>query len=357
MKIRYAIFLLLFGAIGLAEATEPNVEPRAEMVAQYDDVIWGFDFVGEDELLLTTRSGKLYYHNLKTQEKAPLDAPQVAIRGQGGLLDVLVHNGDVYLTYSDKNERNTTTALARGKLVDKALVNLRTLFRANTAGNSGRHFGSRLVIAGEKLFMTVGDRGERDKAQDLSRHNGKILRLNLDGTAASGNPFSENGQALPEIWSLGHRNPQGIAVDRTTGELFSVEFGPRGGDELNRIQPGKNYGWPVITYGREYYGPSIGDTHKEGMEQPVVFWVPSISPSGMAFYTGNKIKGWQNNLFIAALGARHLRRLVINQGQVVEQESLFEDLNERVRQVRTGKDGYLYFSTDSGKLFRVAPSE
>ena len=201
--------------------------------------------------------------------------------------------------------------------------------------------------------MTMGDRGERKAAQKLNVHNGKILRLNLDGTPPLDNPFVKTKGALPEIWSYGHRNPQGIDFDPISKQIYSCEFGPRGGDELNLIKKSKNYGWPVITYGKEYWGPSIGDTHKKGMEQPVSYWVPSISPSGMVFYTGDKIPEWKNNLFLANLGSTHLRRLVLKENKVVMQEVLFDKMDKRIRQVRNGKDGYLYFSTDNGAIYKV----
>ena len=175
----------------------------------------------------------------------------------------------------------------------------------------------------------------------MSLHNGKIIKI----------PLSE--KSAPIVWSLGHRNPQGIDVDPVTNNLYSLEFGPRGGDELNLIKKGKNYGWPLITYGKEYWGPAIGPTHKKGLEQPVEHWTPSISPSAMEFYTGNKIKAWKNNLFLACLSGMHLRKLVLKGNKVISQEKLFADLQERIRNVRTGLDGYLYFSTDSGKLYKV----
>jgi glucose/arabinose dehydrogenase len=243
--------------------------------------------------------------------------------------------------------------LARGIYKNKALSEIKTLFSAKTNSDEREHFGSRLLFKDNTIFMTIGDRGKRDLAQNLDYHNGKILRLTLEGKPATGNPFEKTKNALPEIWSYGHRNPQGIDIDPITGEIYSIEFGPRGGDELNLIQKSKNYGWPVITYGKEYWGPSIGDTHNEGMQQPVIHWTPSISPSGMTFYHSEKYPEWKNSLFLAALGSRHLRRLELKDNQVTSEEMLFSDLNERIRHVRISPDGYLYFSTDSGKLMKV----
>lgn len=334
---------------------------QTQVVFEGNDVVWGFDFVSENELILSLRSGELFYFNLNSKQKKRLAAPKASSSGQGGLLDVLVHRSNeknyIYLTYAKKVDSGKTTALARGEFKNQSLVDLTTLFEAKVKSSSSIHFGSRLLIVDNQLFMTIGDRGERDFAQDLSYHNGKILRLTLDGKAFANNPFTQQSKSLTEIWTLGHRNPQGIAQDPASGKIYSCEFGPRGGDELNLIEKGKNYGWPVITYGREYYGPRIGTTHKEGMEQPVTYWSPSISPSGMVFYSGDKIKKWKNNLFLANLSGQHLRRLVLKNNKVISQEILFKNLNERIRQVRTGKDGYLYFSTDSGKIIKVSPSQ
>lgn len=243
--------------------------------------------------------------------------------------------------------------MARGIYQNKTVSDVKTLFSAKTNSDKREHFGSRLLFKDNTIFMTIGDRGKRKHAQNLSYHNGKIIRLTMDGKPALGNPFENKKDALPEIWSLGHRNPQGIDLDPVTGELYSIEFGPRGGDELNIIKKSANYGWPVITYGKEYWGPSIGDTHKKGMEQPVIYWTPSISPSGMVFYNSDKYPPWKNSLFLAALGSQHLRRLEINKGKVTSEEILFSENKERVRHVRISPDGWLYYSTDSGKLKRV----
>jgi len=350
MKNLILIFLLL--STSLLATTY-----KTEKVFKGGEIIWGFDFISPDELIFTERSGKAYYYHLKTKELVSMASPKVNEKGQGGLLDIKFHQiGEkqyVYFTYSELEKGLTTTALARGVYFKKKITGLKRIFRTKIDGSGGRHFGSRLLIHDGHIYMTMGDRGERKAAQKLNFHNGKILRLNLDGTPAKGNPFMGKKGALPEIWTYGHRNPQGIDIDPVSGKIYNCEFGPRGGDELNLVQKSKNYGWPVITYGKEYWGPSIGETHKKGMEQPITYWTPSISPSGMAFYTGDKITEWKNNLFLAALGSEHLRRLVLEDNKVIKQEVLFKKLEERIRQVRTGLDGYLYFSTDSGGLFRV----
>jgi len=331
-----------------------------QTVFKNDEVVWSFAFISPEELLITLRKGQLLYYNLKTKEQKKLTGPTVTALGQGGLLDVhyrqIKGKNFIYLTFSEKVKGVVTTSLARGRYQNKAIKNLQTLFQAQVSSTTSKHFGSRLVFHQEYIFMTIGDRGERKYAQSLSHHNGKILRLTLLGQAAANNPFATNKDALPEIWSLGHRNPQGIALDPLKQNIYSCEFGPRGGDELNHIIKGKNYGWPLVTYGREYWGPTIGVTARPDMQAPVAYWVPSISPSGMVFYRGTQIKEWENNLFLANLSSRHLRRLVLKDNVVIQQEELFKDLNERIRHVRNSPDGYLYFSTDSGKIIKIGAS-
>lgn len=343
MKIFILFFLL----------TCVNAKEVTQKIYESDSVVWGFDFISENELLITHRDGDFYYYNIKTKEKIKQTIPKVKVRGQGGLLDVLYYKDNVFFTFVERHKQKDITVLAKAKYKNNKLIKPKVIFRSTLGGDTGRHFGSRIVIKDDLIYMTIGDRGERKYAQNLMFHNGSILRLTLEGKPAPGNPFLENKKVLPEIFSYGHRNPQGIDLDPVSGQIYSCEFGPRGGDELNLIKAGKNYGWPIITYGNEYWGPSIGSTHKEGMEQPLAYWVPSISPSGMVFYTGDKIKKWKNNLFLANLSSKHLRRLVIKNNKVTHQEKLFRSLDERVRQVRNGKDGHLYFSTDSGKVFRI----
>lgn len=336
---------------------------RMQVLTQQDDAIWGFDFLPGGRILFTEREGQLKLFDPENRSVTRIQgSPKVIQQGQGGLLDVRVHpdfsqSRWIYLTYSEPVGEKMTTALGRGKLEGTELRDFERLFSAFAPNSNEIHFGSRIEFDGAgHVFISVGDRNERDKAQNLSYHNGKILRLNEDGTAAAGNPFADESSAKPEIWSYGHRNPQGLARHPLTGELWSSEFGPRGGDEINRIRAGANYGWPIITYGREYWGPRIGEgTVKVGMEQPVVYYVPSISPSGIAFYTGEAFPRWKGNLFVAVLGDQHLRRLVIEDGKLLRQEELLNDLELRFRQVRTGPDGFLYFSTDDGKIGRLVP--
>ena len=345
----FYVLLLAGNAVGVPYQTETIFQDEQQ------SIVWGFDFISKDKLLISLKDGRLLIYNLKTKERKSVDIPKVTRIGQGGLLDVLYHSPTryVFITFSEKLGENIVTSLARGTYRDQSIQNMKTIFKSKLVGNGGRHFGSRLVIKDEHIYMTLGDRGERDNSQILSNHNGTILKLTFDGKPSKDNPFINSANALPEIFSYGHRNPQGIDIHPITGEIFSCEFGPRGGDELNLVQAGKNYGWPIITYGKEYWGPRIGPTHKEGMEQPIAYWVPSISPSGMVFYRGDKLKKWKGNLFLANLATLHLRRLVLKENKVVKQEALFENLNERIRQVRNAPDGFLYFSTDSGKIVRI----
>lgn len=351
--------MILISVPSWAEKPESNEANnyKAVTLVNFNSVIWSFCFINEYELLISLRKGELYYFNIKTKEKIKLEIPTIEEYGQGGLLDVHYVNGDkanyIYYTFSEKRNGLITTSLARGIYQDKAVSEVVTLFSAITNSDKKQHFGSRLLFKDKSIFMTIGDRGKRDYAQNLGFHNGKILRLTMEGKPAPSNPFENNKGALPEIWSLGHRNPQGIDLDPVSGEIYSIEFGPRGGDELNIIKKSANYGWPVTTYGKEYWGPSIGTTHNKGMVQPVTYWTPSISPSGMAFYHSDKLPLWNNSLFIAALGSQHLRRLTIKNGKITSQEILFAENKERVRHVRTSLDGWLYYSTDSGKLIRV----
>jgi glucose/arabinose dehydrogenase len=241
-----------------------------------------------------------------------------------------------------------------GTLKGNVLTNYKKLFSGHAPNDNDIHYGSRIEfdLKGH-LFLSMGERDERNKSQDLTYHQGKVLRFNMDGTVPQDNPFVKVAGNKPEIWSYGHRNPQGLTRHPVTGELWEGEMGPRGGDEINLVQPGKNYGWPVITYGKEYWGPKIGATAKVGMEQPLVYWVPSISPSAISFYSGDKIPEWKNNLFVATLSGTHVRRLVIDGHKVGKQEELFAELDYRWRNVRTGPDGFLYLSTDEGRIGRI----
>jgi glucose/arabinose dehydrogenase len=290
--------------------------------------------------------------------------PAVAASGQGGLLDVALDpafpgNRTIYLSYAEPGEGGAGTAVARGRLGEGRLEDVTVIFRQRPKVGGGNHFGSRLVFAPDgRLFVTLGERNQRDQAQSLADHLGTVVRIAPDGSVPADNPFVGQEEALPEIWSYGHRNVQGAALHPETGRLWTVEQGPRGGDEVNIPEPGRNYGWPVIGYGRHYSGARIGVGPKQaGMEQPVYYWDPSIATSGMAFYTGAAIPAWRGSLFVGGLAARLLSRLELDGARVVREERLFADFGRRIRDVRQGPDGKLYLLTDEsdGELLRVDP--
>lgn len=318
---------------------------------------WGLCFLPDGRALVTEKKGKLFViEKGKLQSEPVRGLPDIDTGGQAGLFDVVPHpryakNGWIYLAFSDlkKNAEGASvsmTRIIRGKLVGGALVEQQTIFQAplelyRPAG--GVHFGGRMVFdRSGHLFFTIGERGQQAHAQDLGRPNGKVHRLHDDGRVPKDNPFVKDPKAMPSIWSYGHRNPQGLALHPVTGDLFDVEHGPRGGDELNWVQKSRNYGWPVISYGMNYDGSTLTElTAKEGMEQPIVYWVPSLAVCGMNFYTGSEFPKWKNHLFLATLAAQELRRLEVVNGKVVYQEILFKNLG-RIRHVIGGPDGALY---------------
>ena len=326
---------------------------------------WGMAFLpGNQGILVTEKAGKIRLYGDDLQPRLVSGVPDATEFGQGGLLDIAVHpdfinNGYIFLSFVGRSDLGLGIELARATLADGELKDLKVFFKAKPKSFGGRHFGSRLVFDNiGHLYMTYGDRGNRYNAQNLSTHEGAVFRFTADGAVPPDNPFVGNPEALPEIYSYGHRNMQGAALHPETGALWTHEHGPQGGDEVNIIRRGANYGWPVITYGEEYGGgPVSALSEKEGMEQPVVYWVPSIAPSGMTFYTGEKFPRWQGNLFVGALRGAHLRRLTLEGDRVIGQEILLSRLNERIRDVRNGPDGYLYILTDSsdGHLIRLEP--
>ena len=331
-----------------------------EKLAEKSGIIWGMDFLPDNRIIFTVKSGEVFLFNPKDKSTSKIEgAPQVYTGGQGGLLDIRVHpefakNSLIFLTYSEPVGDKATTALGKAELKGNKLIGFKKIFSAFEANDNDIHFGSRIAFFENHIFISIGDRNERHKAQDLNYHNGKIIRIKEDGSIPEDNPFIKRKDAKPEIWSFGHRNPQGLSVHPLRNELWSVEFGPRGGDEVNLIKKGENYGWPVITYGREYYGPKIGDgTHKEGMVQPLVHWTPAISPSGFIIYHAEVFPKWKGNLFLANLGTQHIRRIVFDGTKAMKQEELLKDLEYRFRHVMQGPDGLIYFSTDEGLLARL----
>jgi glucose/arabinose dehydrogenase len=332
---------------------------------------WALAFLPDGGMLISERSGRLLHFSGESGGSATIreieGLPRISANGQGGLLDIVLHpeyerNGWIYFTYSSRYQLGDGTTLGRARLSGTTLVDVEELFRMSDSTMSGRHFGSRLVFAADgTLFMTIGDRGDRDRAQDLGDHAGSVLRLNDDGTVPADNPFADRSGALPEIYSYGHRNAQGMALNPATGEVWLHEHGPRGGDEINVVRPGRNFGWPVISYGAEYVsGRPVGEgTSRPGLEQPVLYWTPSIAPSGMTFYAGDAFAAWAGDIFAGALAGQHLRRVRLNGERVISEDILLENAVGRIRDVRTGPDGYLYIVTDEsdGGLYRLEPAE
>ncbi len=367
-----AISAILLAACGASPVTGQEFRTEKESVrvvtvASGLERPWAVAFLPDRRMLVTERPGRLRILEADGRLSPPLaGVPDVFARGQGGLLDVALdprfsENRLVYLSYAEPGSDGAGTAVARGRLGADRLEAVEVIFRQKPKVSGPNHWGSRLVFARDgTLFVTLGDRfNYRDRAQDLSVHIGKLVRINPDGSVPKDNPFVGRAGALPEIWSYGHRNSQGAALHPVTGVLWEHEHGARGGDEINVPEPGKNYGWPVITYGVDYSGEKIGEgTRKAGMEQPIHYWDPSIAPSGMAFYTGDAFPVWKGNLFVGALAGRMLVRLELDGTRVVREERLLTDLGERIRDVRQGPDGFLYLLTDgpNGRLLRVTPA-
>ncbi|GAO43445.1 PQQ-dependent sugar dehydrogenase [Flavihumibacter petaseus] len=329
---------------------------------------WGITTLPDGRLLITEKKGTLRIATTTGNVSAPIGGvPAVNAAGQGGLLGVTIdpafeQNRMIYWVFSEKTADGNLTAVAKGKLSadEKSVEQATVIYEATPAYKSNLHYGGRILFDKTgNLIVTTGERSDlatRPLAQSLDAALGKVLRITTEGKPAPGNPFEGRADARPEIYSYGHRNVQSLAFHPVTGDIWEGEFGPRGGDEINRIQPGKNYGWPTITYGIEYAGPKVGEgiTQKDGMEQPVYYWDPVLSPSGMTFYTGNRIPEWQNNLFICGLSSMHIARLVIdNNNKVTGEERLLADQNQRFRDITQGKDGALYAVTDMGKLYRI----
>ena len=340
---------------------------RVETVARGLERPWALALVPDGRILVTERPGRLRIVARDTSLSAPVSGvPEVYARGQGGLLDVeldprFAENQLVYLSYAEPGEGGVGTAVARGRLVGNALQNLEVIYRQRPKLNGGGHYGSRLVFAPDgKLFITQGDRQVgRNRVQDLSTGIGKVMRINPDGTVPRDNPFVGRDSVQPEIWSYGHRNAQAAVLHPDRGELWTVEHGPRGGDELNRVEAGKNYGWPVVTYGVNYDGTSMGeDSVRAGMEQPVYYWDPVIAPSGMIVYTGTAFPEWRGNFLVGSMNPGALVRLVMENGRVVREERYLGELDKRIRDVQQGPDGFIYVVIDEtdGEILRVVPA-
>ena len=350
---------------GLAEPTRApaprdNAPIAVETIARGLEHPWALQFLSERRLLVTERPGRMRIIEGDGKLSQPLaGVPPVAAISQGGLLDVVLDpdfatRAQIYFCYSEpRGNRSNGSTVARARLVtgqgDARLADVEVIFRQEPATTGGLHFGCRLTFADDgKLFVAPGERFQMQFAQDLSRHWGKVVRINADGSVPPDNPFVGRSDARPEIWSYGHRNPQSAAIHPVSRKLWIVEHGPRGGDEVNIAEPGRNYGWPVIGYGIDYSGAKLHEsTQKPGMEPAIYYWRPSIAPSGMAFYTGDLIASWKGNLLVGALAGKTLHRLVLDGEAIVGEEVLLKDLNERIRDVRTGPDGAVWLLTDS----------
>ena len=343
--------------------TWKNVEPvdlKLDTVLTGLQNPWGVEFVGDD-ILITEKNGFLMLWN-GSELKQVKGLPSITPVGQGGLLDVVKHpnfanNQYIYFCGSAGSGNNVSTTLFRGKLVGDNLSEVEQLFQANPSNSSGAHFGSRIAFdAQNHVYLSLGDRGSMQTAQQLSNHNGSVIRLNDDGSIPADNPFVNDANAEKEIWTYGHRNVQGMAVHPTTGEVWTHEHGPKGGDEINILDKGSNYGWPLASYGIDYGGGIITeDTFVPGTVLPIYYWVPSIAPCGMNFYTSDSIPQWKGSLFLGALAGKHINRLEIKDNKVVKEERMLQDL-ARFRAVKQGPDGYLYMLCEQpGMLLRYRP--
>ncbi|GAA4958679.1 PQQ-dependent sugar dehydrogenase [Algibacter aquimarinus] len=362
-----AIVFVTFSAC--AQQTESEIKAESpkdlnyttELIVPDLNIPWGMTFLPDGSMLITEKSGELIH--FKDGKKTNIEsAPEVYVRGQGGFLDIETHpdyanNGWIYMTFasSDGEGDGGNTALMRAKLNGNTLVNKELLYKATPNTKKGQHWGSRIAFDDDGyLYFSIGDRGNRDvNPQDITIDCGKIYRLNDDGTIPEDNPFIGMENVKTAIYSYGHRNPQGMTKNPFTGAIWVNEHGPRGGDEINVIQKGKNFGWPVISYGINYSGTTFTEiTEKEGMEQPLFYWVPSIAPSGMAVVSSEKYPNWKSNVLVGSLKFSYLERLVLENDKVVKREKLFEDIG-RVRDVVQAPDGYIYVAVEGKGIFKI----
>ena len=354
-----------------ADSTDNSGDAAGEVAFTVEEVLGGFNrpwsiaFLPSGAALVTERPGRLWLVE-DGDRTGVTGVASVAAVGQGGLLDIEIDpdfetNGLLYYSYSASGSGGYGTSVDRARLVDTELLDRTTIFTMEPFTGGGRHFGSRLAFdANGHLLITIGDRGLQDPAQETSNHIGTTLRITTDGGVPSDNPFVGDPSVPDEIYSYGHRNAQGMVVDPRNGRIWQHEHGPRGGDEVNIVEPGVNYGWPVITYGTAYSGLPMGEgTEKPGMAQPVIHWTPSIAPSGMELYLGDLFPAWRGDLFVGALAGTHLRRLEVDGTEIVSQQVLLDGTHGRIRDVAEGPDGALWFLTDaaSGGIFRIVPEE
>lgn len=362
MRQLHKLFSLII-VIAFVSSTANAESFKLKQITEGLEIPWGMTAVSENLLLVTERQGTAKLVDLKTGDQQAIKGlPKVVSRGQGGLLDVVLspnfdQTKEIYFSYTKPVEKKQALALGKAKLVGTELKNWQDIFVSNYISDSVSHFGGRIAFdQHQKLYLTHGERSNRKEAQDLSNHAGSIIRLNLDGSVPKDNPFIGDKDAAPEIWSYGHRNPQGLTFDKKTGQLWSNEHGPRGGDEINLIKKGKNYGWPVISYGKEYVTrQQIGEgVAKEGMEQPIKYFVPSIAPSGLIVYRGSLFPEWDGDFFSGALALQHLNQVKLTKDGTKEIRHL-EEMKQRVRNVYQLPTGEILISTDHGKIFSLTP--
>lgn len=365
LKNKYAlswvIILMVFGVVSLANASDVKIKTIIDGLEHP----WALAFLPDGRMLVTERPGRLRVVSQAGALSKPIaNLPAIHAKGQGGLLDVIldpefVSNKRIYFSYSAKIGQKSATAVVRATLAGLTLDDVEVIFQQSPALAGSHHYGSRLVIDKEGyLFITLGERGQRKKAQALDNHLGKVVRINRDGSVPQDNPFIGHKNALPEIWSFGHRNPQGAALHPETGQLWIHEHGPRGGDEINIPKAGKNYGWPLVSFGSHYSGIPIPDNaNRADIIYPLHYWTPSIAPSGMMFYVGNKFPSWQGSLFVGALAGQHVARLELDGQQVLSEEKIIDDLGVRVRDIAVDSDGYIYLLSDdnNGKILKLMP--
>lgn len=366
--MRWLTTLLLSVTLSLpvtvsAEVTYEN-DLKIEKLATGLTVPWGIAVMPDNSLLITQRGNTLSHLNPNSGEVHDISGlpDDVRVEGQGGLFDVQLSpdyqdSGWIYFSYNKDVDGEGATTLSRAKLRDQQLTDWQDLLVTQSRTDNNVHYGGRITFDEDgHVFLSIGDRGERDSAQDLSSHNGAVLRLKVDGSVPADNPFVSTENMLPEIWSYGHRNPQGLFFNPDTQQLWVAEHGPRGGDEINLVQPGKNYGWPVISYGKEYWAPlDVGEgTHKEGMEQPVKVYVPSIATSSLIQYRSSALPGWQGKLLVGALKQQHLNVISLSAtGEVNDEQKLLRTINGRIRNVIETPQGALIVGTDAGVLYRI----
>ena len=369
LPIVLAVFLALPSAANAQTFKSSAGDLKVETVVGGLTNPWALAFLTGGRMLVTERPGRMRIGTPDGKLSAPLQGvPKVAASGQGGLLDVVLdrnfaQNKTIYFCFAEPAGGGARTALARAVFDETKLDDVTVIFRQDGPLSGGNHFGCRIAQTSDSnLFLTMGEHfTDRDESQKLTSHLGKIVRIKPDGSVPDGNPFAGRNDAKPEIWSYGHRNAQGAAIHPATGKLWEHEHGPRGGDEINIPQAGKNYGWPVISHGINYEGTPVGNGKSEmaGMEQPIKYWVPSIAPSGMAFYQCGLFPAWRGSLFVGALAGQMLVRLSLDGEKVTDEERLLQGIRERIRDVRAGPDGAIYLVTDNsaGRILRVTPAK